>query len=394
MITLLRRAIYGPAQCAVLSCQISSLVHTYVSTTVVDPAGNPSGPPAFVFDIDGVLIRGKNVIPAAKEAMSKLWRGNAWQYPVCFITNGGGVTEDTKAAQLSTWLGVPVHGNQVILSHTPMRSLAHKLSQQPVLIAGRGDVVHVAHTYGFQQVMTTHQIARAMPTALPFRHCIISEPSEPCPMKEYGWGTEACPIAAALVMTDPDDWYQDLQLLADVITSHGVPARLRPVPGSKPIELYFSNPDLLWANEHTRPRFGQGAFAQALEALHRELTGSPLPNAKWFGKPNPEPYRLAEHMLVNQAVRNGLIPADIAKGAHARQLFSGIYAVGDNPAADVRGAVQAGPPWVSVLVRTGVFHSPGPNDELDPAHIVVEDVAAAVLAVLHRSRSAKWHSMR
>lgn len=112
-----------------------------------------------------------------------------------------------------------------------MRSLAHKLSQQPVLIAGRGDVVHVAHTYGFQQVMTTHQIARAMPTALPFRHCIISEPSEPCPMKEYGWGTEACPIAAALVMTDPDDWYQDLQLLADVITSHGVPARLRPVPG-------------------------------------------------------------------------------------------------------------------------------------------------------------------
>lgn len=75
MITLLRRAIYGPAQCAVLSCQISSLVHTYVSTTVVDPAGNPSGPPAFVFDIDGVLIRGKNVIPAAKEAMSKVCIG-------------------------------------------------------------------------------------------------------------------------------------------------------------------------------------------------------------------------------------------------------------------------------------------------------------------------------
>lgn len=44
----------------------------------------------------------------------QLWRGNAWQYPVCFITNGGGVTEDTKAAQLSTWLGVPVHGNQVL----------------------------------------------------------------------------------------------------------------------------------------------------------------------------------------------------------------------------------------------------------------------------------------
>lgn len=32
---------------------------------------------------------------------------------------------------------------------------------------------------------------------------------------------------------------------------------------------------------------------------------------------------------------------------------AGIYCVGDNPGADVRGANQAGPPFVSVLVRTG-----------------------------------------
>ena len=30
------------------------------------------GPPAFVFDIDGVLIRGKNVLAAARKAMEQV----------------------------------------------------------------------------------------------------------------------------------------------------------------------------------------------------------------------------------------------------------------------------------------------------------------------------------
>ena len=37
-------------------------------------AGNPNGPPAFVFDIDGVLIRGGDVLPAAKRALAKLYQ--------------------------------------------------------------------------------------------------------------------------------------------------------------------------------------------------------------------------------------------------------------------------------------------------------------------------------
>ena len=78
----------------------------------------------------------------------------------------------------------------------------------------------------------------------------------------------------------------------------------------------------------------------------------------------------------------------------AAASFSGIYAVGDNPAADIRGANQAGDPWVSVLVRTGVFQGGGANSESDPAHMVVTDVLAAVQAGLHRARSSKWHSMR
>ncbi len=70
-----------------------------------------------------------------------------------------------------------------------------------------------------------------------------------------------------------------------------------------------------------------------------------------------------------------------------------IYGIGDNPASDIRGANRAGHPWVSTLVRTGVFRG-GANSTSDPAQIVVEDVEAAVDAGLHRARSQKWHSMR
>jgi hypothetical protein len=55
--------------------------------------------------------------------------------------------------------------------------------------------------------------------------------------------------------------------------------------------------------------------------------------------------------------------------------------------------LHAGPPFVSVLVKTGVF-SGGGNSPSDPAAIVVDDVDAAVTAAHHYVRSMRWHSMR
>lgn len=50
-----------------------------------------------------------------------------------------------------------------------MRALSGSLGALPVLLAGRGDVAGVAAEYGFTKVLTTHQLAAAAPTALPFR---------------------------------------------------------------------------------------------------------------------------------------------------------------------------------------------------------------------------------
>ena len=59
---------------------------------------------------------------------------------------------------------------QVVLSHTPFRSLAASLGNEPILVAGMGEVAHVAGSYGFRHVVTTADLASAahLRDALPF----------------------------------------------------------------------------------------------------------------------------------------------------------------------------------------------------------------------------------
>ena len=119
-----------------------------------------------------------------------------------------------------------------------------------------------------------------------------------------------------------------------------------------------------------------------------QVAECPVPKWKVYGKPNPEPYRLVTALLAEQARRLGLQ----APSGNGGLPYGAVYMVGDNPATDVAGARNAGPPWVSILVRTGIFQ--GGNSSRHPADIVVDDVQQAVEAGLHRSRSEKWHSMR
>ena len=99
--------------------------------------------------------------------------------------------------------------------------------------------------------------------------------------------------------------------------------------------------------------------------------------------------RLVEQRLVRQAMELGLY--NPKKGAGAlRAPFRAIYAVGDNPASDIRGANRSGPPWVPVLVRSGVFQMLGKNDDQDPALIMADDVLEFVRSILpgHLQRGA------
>lgn len=56
-----------------------------------------------VFDIDGVLVRGREVITTAKEALNKL---DELDVPFAYLTNGGCETEEHKAHSLQQRLGM------------------------------------------------------------------------------------------------------------------------------------------------------------------------------------------------------------------------------------------------------------------------------------------------
>ena len=49
------------------------------------------------------------------------------------------------------------------------------------------------------------------------------------------------------------------------------------------VKVFFSNPDLLWATDYPAPRFGQGAFAAALQTLHLQVGSCSLPAAGGAG---------------------------------------------------------------------------------------------------------------
>lgn len=63
----------------------------------------------FLFDIDGVIVRGKKLLPSAKQAFDLLTDGHGkFRVPVVFVTNAGNALRSKKAQQLSEMLQVKV----------------------------------------------------------------------------------------------------------------------------------------------------------------------------------------------------------------------------------------------------------------------------------------------
>ena len=172
-------------------------------------------------------------------------------------------------------------------------------------------------------------------------------------------------IAAVFVMHDPVQWYRDAQILLDVLTA-----------AESPPPLFFTNPDFLFSGQAASPRLAQGAFRVCIAALYQQMTGRPLPYTL-MGKPESVSFQWAEKMLAARAEALGF-----TGGLHR------CYMIGDNPRADVRGANQAGPGWVSVLVKTGTI-APSDEQQDQPQH-VADNVLEAVKWIVHREREGSF----
>lgn len=177
------------------------------------------------------------------------------------------------------------------------------------------------------------------------------------------------------------------QVLCDVLRSGGYPGKSD--IGAPQPPIYFAADDFEYPTKFPVPRFGMGAFRIVLETLYVKLTKRPLVYTS-YGKPKPVVYHNARKTLLNIAtvMSAGLEMAESGEqgawiGREDDSAFKTIYMIGDNPETDIAGAIGAGRPWFSILVRSGNFRGTGNHDKF-PADKVVNNVYEAVDFILKK----------
>ncbi|XP_059540392.1 haloacid dehalogenase-like hydrolase domain-containing 5 isoform X7 [Myotis daubentonii] len=274
----------------------------------------------FLLDIDGVLVRGHRVIPAALKAFHRLVNAQGkLRVPVVFVTNAGNILQHDKAQELSALLGFQVEPDQVILSHSPMK-LFSQYHGKRMIVSGQGPLVENAQVLGFKNVVTVDELRMAFPV-LDMVDLQRRPKTTPLPRNDFP------AIEGVLLLGEPVRWETSLQLIMDVLLSNGNPGTGLATAPYPHLPVLASNMDLLWMAEAKMPRFGHGTFLLCLETIYRKVTGKELRYKGLMGKPSILTYQYAEELIRRQAERRGWA-APIQK----------LYAVGDNPMSDVYGA--------------------------------------------------------
>ena len=336
-------------------------------------------------DIDGVLVRGNTVIQGARNAIQLLQNN---RIPHVFISNGGGVLEAKKAADLGNKLNLDIRPSQIILSHTPLSDarLVSKYRDSRVLIVGSyPSCVNIAHHYGYHNAVTIEDICRGHPLIYPLNKANATL------MNGSNEGPSTLPsVDSIMIFHDPVLWGLEMQILSDLlvhsnkslidesfITGDG-PRRKQTIP------LFTTNSDLAYTTEYSIPRFTQGAFMEAFKHLYRTFHQEEV-ELCCYGKPYKVQYAYAEEVLLNEAMLLHRTTSDTVENMEALSLPDRYtyFGIGDNPLSDIKGANDAGPHWRSILVRTGMFSDAKLiNDAANPADAVCDDIGAAVEYIL------------
>ncbi|RMZ89567.1 hypothetical protein DV736_g3221, partial [Chaetothyriales sp. CBS 134916] len=334
---------------------------------------------AFAFDIDGVLIKGGDVIPEAIEAMKVLNGENDYgvKVPYIFVTNGGGKTEEERCIQLSKQLQLEVSPAQFLCGHTPMREMVEKY-HTVLVVGGEGEKCRqVAEAYGFKDVITPGDIIKDNTATTPFRK-LTEEELKNSRLRNYG----EIPIEAVFVFADSRDWAGDQQIILDLCMSKGGRLGTRSETLDQGPPVFFAHNDVIWATSHSHSRIGMGALRASLEAMFRAITGKELQTVA-FGKPQLGTFEFATRLL-----------RQWRKDTHRiNRPPETVYFVGDTPESDIRGTNEfdqsgkAETNWYSILVRTGVFKE-GTKPAYSPK-VTVDNVLEAVKYGMQRESDQK-----
>ncbi|XP_059150490.1 haloacid dehalogenase-like hydrolase domain-containing 5 [Physella acuta] len=271
----------------------------------------------FLFDIDGVIVRGKKPLPLAKDAFELLTENKKFKVPTLFVTNAGNALRHRKAQQLTEWLGIEVTEDQVVMSHSPLK-MFRQFHDKHVLVNGQGPVKEIAQNIGFTHVTTVEELSHMFPELDKMDH----QRRKPaiCAFEQYFPRLEA-----VILFGEPVRWETPLQLIIDVLLTNGKPCDDVPDIPYPHIPVLACNMDLLWMSEYKVPRLGHGCFMNALEGLYQKITGKEMKYTALIGKPSEITYHHADYLLTQQAKLLGV------------ENIRRIYCIGDNPETDIYG---------------------------------------------------------
>ncbi|KAJ8361088.1 hypothetical protein SKAU_G00176130 [Synaphobranchus kaupii] len=273
-----------------------------------------------LFDIDGVLVRGRTPIPAAKKAFQKLVNPQGqFVVPVVFVTNAGNVLRQTKADQLSHILGVPISQDQVMMSHSPLR-MFKKYHEKCVLVSGQGPVLDIAKNLGFVKVLSIDMLREAFPLLDMVDH--NRRPKLPSSSI-----ANLPKVEAVILFGEPIRWETNLQLIIDILLTNGNLSSVHQNQKLRHLPVLACNMDLMWMAEAQSPRFGHGTFLVCLENIYKKITGKEVKYEALMGKPSELTYHYAEYLIRDQAAQRGW-----------RTPITSLYAIGDNLMTDIYGA--------------------------------------------------------
>ncbi|SCV02499.1 LAME_0H01904g1_1 [Lachancea meyersii CBS 8951] len=381
---------------------------------------------AFAFDIDGVIVRGPETIPEAREALRMLNGHNKYniKVPYIFITNGGGRSEKARCKDLSKRLGITVTEDQVIQGHTPMKDLVPAYKNVLVVGGVLDSCRKVAQDYGFDNVYIPLDVMKWNPSVTPYYQLSEEEKSV---ARDVDFSKIS--IDAILVFADSRNWAADQQIILEILLSkNGVMGTVAQDPSENHVGLYFAHSDFVWATDYGLSRYGMGALQVSIAALYQEHTGRELQVTR-FGKPQRGTFRFAEKVLTNwrrntlsEHVENlsledaGLSDSDddddddddddSNNASESEPLTlqkdsklslelppaSTVYFVGDTPESDIRFANSHDSSWFSILVKTGVF-----QDNKIPKYTpkqICDDVLEAVKFAIereHKKEVEEWN---
>ncbi|KAG7199744.1 hypothetical protein KM043_000416 [Ampulex compressa] len=273
-----------------------------------------------LFDIDGVIVRGQNVLPPVLDSFKRL-RGKDGKFcvPTIFVTNSGNALRSQKAMDLSKWIGFEVTESQVIMAHSPLQ-MFHGLHDKQVLVSGQGPVEKIARELGFHKTITIEELVKNFPS---LDYVNIKKRNPQCGPLDPSFPK----IEGIVLLSEPTNWETPLQLVVDLLLTEGMPTGLTAKVPYPHIPVLACNMDLLWVSEAPIPRYGHGAFLLCLESLYKKVTGKDMMYSALVGKPSEITYYHANRMLLNHAKSIGI-----------HHNIDTIYAIGDNINTDIYGA--------------------------------------------------------